>query len=159
MPHKINPIDFENSEGNLGVGNAVMNHMADKLPISRLQRDLTDSTVLRNMGVGFSYSLISYNSTLKGLSKLQINKESIDNDIDQAWEILAEPLQTIMRRYGIENPYEKLKDLTQGRSINANNLHEFIKGLDLSDDVKNDLIKMKPRDYLGYAEKLAKEIK
>ena len=135
-----------------------MHHMADKLPISRLQRDLTDSTVLRNIGVGFSYSLISYNSILKGLSKLQINKKTIDNDIDHAWEVLAEPLQTIMRRYGIENPYEKLKELTQGKSINSNNLHEFIKKLDLEDKIKNKLIQMKPRDYLGYAEILAKEI-
>ena len=158
MPHKINPIDFENSEGNLGMANAIMHHMADKLPISRLQRDLTDSTVLRNMGVGFSYSLIAYSSTLKGLSKLQINKVAIDNDIDQAWEVLAEPLQTIMRRYGIKNPYEKLKDLTQGKTINSNNLRKFIKNLDLDETIKNELIKMEPRDYLGYAEKLAKEI-
>lgn len=158
MPHKVNPIDFENSEGNLGLANAMLAHMAEKLPVSRWQRDLTDSTVLRNMGVGFAYSLISYEATLKGLSKLQLNAEVIDADLDNAWEVLAEPLQTIMRRYGIDEPYEKLKALTRGKKVDAQSLAEFIETLDVSAEAKQAMLGLTPANYIGDAERLAKEI-
>ncbi len=158
MPHKVNPIDFENSEGNLGLANAMLAHMAEKLPVSRWQRDLTDSTVLRNMGVGFAYSLIAYEATLKGLSKLQLNAEVIDADLDNAWEVLAEPLQTIMRRYGIDEPYEKLKSLTRGKKVDAQSLAEFIETLDVSAEAKQAMLELTPANYIGDAERLAKEI-
>ena len=150
MPHKVNPIDFENSEGNLGLANAVFNHLSAKLPISRLQRDLTDSTVLRNMGVGIGYSLIAFKSTLKGFSKLKLNQNVLANDLDNSWEVLAEPIQTIMRKHGIEKPYEKLKELTRGNSgINQNTIIEFIKGLEIPNDDKNYLINLSPDKYTG----------
>ena len=159
MPHKVNPIDFENSEGNLGMSNALLNHFSEKLPISRLQRDLTDSTVLRNIGLAFSYSLIAYKSCLKGLTKLQINKVRINQDLDQAWEVLAEPIQTVMRKNGIKNPYEKLKDLTRGNQhINKESLHSFIKILKLPLEDKNYLLKLTPHNYIGKAILLAKKV-
>lgn len=158
MPHKVNPIDFENSEGNLGLANAMLAHMAEKLPVSRWQRDLTDSTVLRNMGVGFAYSLIAYEATLKGLSKLQLNAEVIDADLDNAWEVLAEPLQTIMRRYGVDEPYEKLKALTRGKKVDAQSLAQFIETLDVSAEAKQAMLALTPANYIGDAERLAKEI-
>ncbi|MGB1192045.1 MAG: adenylosuccinate lyase [Pseudomonadales bacterium] len=158
MPHKVNPIDFENSEGNLGLANAVLGHMAEKLPVSRWQRDLTDSTVLRNMGVGFAYSLIAYEATLKGLGKLELNSGVIDADLDNAWEVLAEPLQTIMRRYGVDEPYEKLKALTRGKKVNAESLAEFIEQLDIDQEAKLAMLALTPANYIGQAEQLAKDI-
>ncbi len=158
MPHKVNPIDFENSEGNLGLANAVFNHLSAKLPISRWQRDLTDSTVLRNMGVGFAYSLIAYASTLKGISKLEVNRTAIAKDLDQAWEVLAEPIQTVMRRYGIEKPYEKLKALTRGQTIDKETMQEFVDSLDIPDKAKQALRELTPATYLGNAIEQAKNI-
>ena len=158
MPHKVNPIDFENSEGNLGLANAILSHMSEKLPVSRWQRDLTDSTVLRNMGVGFAYSLIAYQSTLKGLGKLQLYALTIDADLDAAWEVLAEPLQTIMRRYGVDKPYEKLKALTRGKKVDAESLAQFIHGLDISAEAKNAMLALTPANYIGEAKRLALEI-
>ncbi len=158
MPHKVNPIDFENSEGNLGLANAILNHMAEKLPVSRWQRDLTDSTVLRNMGVGFAYSLIAFQSTLKGLGKLQLNAEVLDADLDAAWEVLAEPLQTIMRRYGVDEPYEKLKALTRGKRVDAESLNQFIQALDIDEEAKMAMLALTPANYIGQAEQLAKSI-
>ncbi|WP_133407122.1 adenylosuccinate lyase [Parashewanella tropica] len=152
MPHKVNPIDFENSEGNLGIANALMQHLASKLPVSRWQRDLTDSTVLRNLGVGMAHSVIAYQATLKGISKLQVNEDNTRNELDQNWEVLAEPVQTVMRRYGIEKPYEKLKELTRGKRIDADQLATFIDGLELPEDVKIELKKMTPANYIGRAE-------
>jgi len=151
MPHKVNPIDFENSEGNLGLANAIYAHMATKLPISRWQRDLTDSTVLRNMGVGMGYSLIAYASTLKGLGKLELNAKRIAADLDNAWEILAEPIQTVMRRYNIEEPYEKLKALTRGNVINQQTIAEFIETLDMPEEAKAGLRELTPATYIGNA--------
>jgi adenylosuccinate lyase len=151
MPHKVNPIDFENSEGNLGLANAIFGHLADKLPISRWQRDLTDSTVLRNLGTGFGYSLIAYHSSLKGLTKLELNEAAIDEDINDCWEILAEPIQTVMRRYKVAQPYEKLKELTRGKSIDQQTIHEFVKNLDIPEDAKLALLTLTPRTYLGNA--------
>ena len=151
MPHKVNPIDFENSEGNLGIANALLQHLASKLPISRWQRDLTDSTVLRNLGVGLAHSLIAYQSTLKGISKLQLNAQRLDADLDNAWEVLAEPIQTVMRRYAIEEPYEKLKTLTRGKTINAAIMAEFIDSLDLPQSVKDELKTLTPATYIGNA--------
>jgi adenylosuccinate lyase len=151
MPHKVNPIDFENSEGNLGIANAIFRHMSEKLPISRWQRDLTDSTVLRNIGVGFAHSVIAYQSALKGISKLEVSQESLNADLDQAWEVLAEPIQTVMRRYGIEKPYEKLKELTRGHGIDKETLHEFINSLDIPAEEKTRLSKMTPANYTGNA--------
>jgi len=156
MPHKVNPIDFENSEGNLGLANAVLGHMAEKLPVSRWQRDLTDSTVLRNMGVGFAYSLIAFESTLKGLSKLELNAAAIDADLDAAWEVIAEPLQTIMRRYDIEGAYEKLKEFSRGQVVNAESVRAFIETLDIPDSAREEMLKLTPRTYIGYAEQLAR---
>jgi len=151
MPHKVNPIDFENSEGNLGIANALLQHLASKLPISRWQRDLTDSTVLRNLGVGLAHSLIAYQSTLKGISKLQLNAQRLDADLDNAWEVLAEPIQTVMRRYAIEEPYEKLKALTRGKTINATIMADFIDTLDLPQSVKDELKTLTPANYIGNA--------
>jgi len=151
MPHKVNPIDFENSEGNLGIANALLQHLASKLPVSRWQRDLTDSTVLRNLGVGLAHSLIAYQATLKGISKLELNAARLDADLDNAWEVLAEPIQTVMRRYAIEEPYEKLKALTRGKTINAAIMAEFIDTLDLPQSVKDDLKTLTPANYIGNA--------
>jgi len=156
MPHKVNPIDFENAEGNLGLANAMFDHLAIKLPISRWQRDLTDSTVLRNVGVGFSYSILAYSSALKGISKLDPNPESMALDLDANWEVLAEPIQTVMRRYGIENPYEKLKDLTRGQRVNEQILLEFIEGLALPEQAKATLRKLTPANYIGNAAEQAR---
>ena len=159
MPHKVNPIDFENSEGNLGLANAVLRHMAEKLPISRWQRDLTDSTVLRNMGVAFGYTLLGYDSCLRGLNKLEINPEKLAQDLDNSWEVLAEPIQTVMRRYGIENPYEQLKELTRGKGgINKASLHAFIAELNIPADAKKLLLEMTPASYIGKAVELTKHI-
>jgi adenylosuccinate lyase len=159
MPHKVNPIDFENSEGNLGLANAVLRHMAEKLPISRWQRDLTDSTVLRNMGVAFGYTLLGYDSCLRGLNKLEINPEKLALDLDNSWEVLAEPIQTVMRRYGIENPYEQLKELTRGKGgINKTSLHTFINGLNIPSEAKKLLLEMTPASYIGKAVVLTKHI-
>jgi adenylosuccinate lyase len=158
MPHKVNPIDFENSEGNLGMANAVLKHMAEKLPVSRWQRDLTDSTVLRNIGVGLGYALLAYDSCLRGLNKLEVNATKIAEDLDQSWEVLAEPVQTVMRRYGIENPYEQLKELTRGKGISKEALQEFITKLAIPQEAKDLLLAMTPASYVGLAEKLAKDI-
>lgn len=156
MPHKINPIDFENAEGNLGLANAIFDFMTNKLPISRWQRDLTDSTVLRNLGVGIAHSLIAYQAILKGLSKLEVNKQEIDADLEQHWEILAEAIQTVMRRYQLEKPYEQLKKLTRGEKITAEKMHKFIDSLELPANVKNDLKKLTPQNYIGKAKELIK---
>ncbi len=158
MPHKVNPIDFENSEGNLGIANAIMQHLAAKLPISRWQRDLTDSTVLRNMGVGFGYSLIAYQSTLKGISKLELNAVRLNEDLENAWEVLAEPIQTVMRRYAIEEPYEKLKALTRGQAMNKDTIQAFIDTLELPEAVKVELKQLTPHNYIGNAVDQAKRI-
>ncbi len=151
MPHKVNPIDFENSEGNLGLANAVFSHMASKLPVSRWQRDLTDSTVLRNMGVGFGYSSIAYQAVIKGLGKLEINPQRLAQDLDNSWEVLAEPIQTVMRRYNIEEPYEKLKALTRGQTINRQTLDAFIETLDIPEQAKESLRTLSPDTYIGNA--------
>ena len=159
MPHKVNPIDFENSEGNLGLANAVLGHLAEKLPVSRWQRDLTDSTVLRNLGVGAGYSLIAIESTLKGLDKLDLNQAALDNDLDQSWEVLAEPIQTVMRRYGVAEPYEKLKRLTRGKQgITQASLHQFIHDLDIPADAKQSLLELTPQNYIGMAAEAARNI-
>lgn len=159
MPHKVNPIDFENSEGNLGMANAILRHMAEKLPISRWQRDLTDSTVLRNMGVGFGYTLLGYDSCLRGLNKLEINAAKLAEDLDNSWEVLAEPIQTVMRRYGIENPYEQLKELTRGKGgINKDSLHVFISHLNIPHDAKVALLALTPASYIGKATELVNHI-
>ncbi|MDC1509240.1 adenylosuccinate lyase [Oceanospirillaceae bacterium] len=151
MPHKVNPIDFENSEGNLGIANALLQHLASKLPVSRWQRDLTDSTVLRNLGVGLAHSLIAYQSSIKGISKLQLNAQRLDEDLDNAWEVLAEPIQTVMRRYDIEEPYEKLKALTRGKTIDAAIMADFIDTLELPQAVKDELKTLTPANYIGNA--------
>jgi adenylosuccinate lyase len=159
MPHKVNPIDFENSEGNLGLANAVLRHLAEKLPISRWQRDLTDSTVLRNMGVAFGYALLGYDSCLRGLNKLEANPAQLASDLDNNWEVLAEPIQTVMRRYGIENPYEQLKALTRGKGgINKESLHAFIQDLNIPAEAKQSLLDMTPASYIGKAADLAQRI-
>lgn len=158
MPHKVNPIDFENSEGNLGLANAMLRHMADKLPVSRMQRDLTDSTVLRNIGVGFGYALLAYDSCLRGLNKLEVNPQRLAQDLDANWEVLAEPVQTVMRRYGVENPYEQLKELTRGKGITREALQEFIGKLAVPQDAKDVLLAMTPANYIGLAAQLAKAI-
>lgn len=158
MPHKVNPIDFENSEGNLGIANAVLQHLASKLPISRWQRDLTDSTVLRNLGVGFAHSVIAYEATLKGISKLELNTQRIAEDLDACWEVLAEPVQTVMRRYAVENAYEKLKELTRGKGISPEALKVFIGGLDIPAEAKAELSKLTPAAYIGNAVVQAKRI-
>jgi len=155
MPHKVNPIDFENSEGNLGLANAVFGFLARKLPISRMQRDLTDSTVLRNMGVAFGYALVAAASTLKGLGKLELNEARLADDLDHNWEVLAEPIQTVMRKVGMANPYERLKELTRGRRVTAEIMKEFVSGLDLPAEDKARLLALTPATYVGMAEKLA----
>jgi adenylosuccinate lyase len=155
MPHKVNPIDFENAEGNLGLANAVLGHLAEKLPVSRWQRDLTDSTVLRNMGVGLGHSLLAFDSCLKGMGKLEVNPFRLAEDLDNAWEVLAEPIQTVMRRYGLPEPYEQLKALTRGKGITEQTLKAFIKKLKLPKPVKMSLLEMTPANYIGLAKKLA----
>ena len=158
MPHKVNPIDFENSEGNLGLANAVLKHLAEKLPISRWQRDLTDSTVLRNMGVGLGYALLAYDSLLKGLGKLEINAEAMHVDLDANWELLAEPIQTVMRRYAVPNAYEKLKDLTRGARVSRAGMQAFVATLEIPEAAKTELLKLTPWDYTGKAAELARRI-
>jgi len=159
MPHKVNPIDFENSEGNLGIANALLRHLSEKLPVSRWQRDLTDSTVLRNMGVALGHTLLAYDSCLKGLNKLDVNMAQLATDLDNAWEVLAEPIQTVMRRYGVANPYEQLKALTRGKSgITQETLQQFITGLSIPEAEKNRLLAMMPQSYTGKAYELAKRI-
>lgn len=158
MPHKVNPIDFENSEGNLGLANAVLEHLSAKLPVSRWQRDLTDSTVLRNVGVGAAHALIAYESSLKGLSKLEINLAVITDDLAKRWEVLAEPVQTVMRRYGIEQPYEQLKELTRGKPIDEESLRAFISQLEIPDEAKQALLEMTPLSYTGTAEAQARAV-
>jgi len=159
MPHKVNPIDFENSEGNLGIANALLRHLSEKLPISRWQRDLTDSTVLRNMGVGLGYSLLAYESCVRGLNKLEANPQRLADDLEANWEVLAEPIQTVMRRYGVPNPYEQLKELTRGKSgITRETLASFIQNLTIPDDEKQRLLKLTPQSYTGKGAELAKRI-
>ena len=158
MPHKVNPIDFENSEGNLGLANALLYHLAEKLPVSRWQRDLTDSTVLRNMGVALGYSLLAYDACLRGLNKLEVNRERIEQDLVNAWEVLAEPIQTVMRRYGVPNPYEQLKALTRGKGITREALQEFVQGLAIPEAQRQRLLAMTPQSYTGLAEQLAKRV-
>ncbi|HEV2609929.1 MAG TPA: adenylosuccinate lyase [Noviherbaspirillum sp.] len=158
MPHKVNPIDFENSEGNLGLANALLKHLSEKLPVSRWQRDLTDSTVLRNIGVAFGYAVLAYDSCLRGLNKLEVNPARLEEDLDATWEVLAEPVQTVMRRYGIENPYEQLKELTRGKGISREALRDFINGLAIPDDAKTHLLAMTPANYIGHAAKLAQAV-
>tara|TARA_R110002012_G_scaffold45966_4_gene121744 strand:- start:17610 stop:18980 length:1371 start_codon:yes stop_codon:yes gene_type:complete len=158
MPHKVNPIDFENSEGNLGIANALFTHLAQKLPISRWQRDLTDSTVLRNLGVGFAHALIAYQATRKGISKLEVNEANLAAELDANWEVLAEPIQTVMRRYGIEKPYEKLKELTRGKRVNGDSMREFIMTLALPEAAKAQLCEMTPASYIGRAVSFINEL-
>ncbi len=158
MPHKVNPIDFENSEGNLGLANAILGHLAQKLPISRWQRDLTDSTVLRNLGVGLAYGLIAYEASLKGIGKLEANPARIAEDLDASWEVLAEPIQTVMRRYGIEKPYEKLKELTRGKRIDQAGFAAFIDTLELPEAVKTELKALSPATYIGNASEQARRL-
>ena len=158
MPHKVNPIDFENAEGNLGIANAIMGHLAQKLPVSRWQRDLTDSTVLRNLGVGCGHSLIAYESCLKGIGKLAMDEHRLAQDLDQAWEVLAEPIQTVMRRYKVPNAYEKLKELTRGKSITAELLTEFVAQLPIPEAEKQRLTQLSPQTYIGNASQQASSI-
>ncbi|MCF6298751.1 MAG: hypothetical protein L3J01_02620 [Thiomicrorhabdus sp.] len=158
MPHKVNPIDFENAEGNLGIANSLLQHLSTKLPISRWQRDLTDSTVLRNLGVGIAHSVIAYEASLKGINKLEINASQLAADLDSNWEVLAEPIQTVMRRYGIDNPYEKLKELTRGQRVNQASMRTFIESLDVPADAKERLLQMTPANYLGNAIEQARQI-
>jgi adenylosuccinate lyase len=158
MPHKVNPIDFENAEGNLGLANAVLKHLSEKLPISRWQRDLTDSTVLRNMGVGLGYTTLAYASLMTGLNKLELNEEALAADLEGAWEVLAEPIQTVMRRYGVQGAYEKLKDATRGKTVTAADLHGLIAALEIPDADKDRLLAMTPGSYIGKAAELAKRV-
>ena len=158
MPHKVNPIDFENAEGNLGVANTLLNHLAEKLPVSRWQRDLTDSTVLRTIGTAAGHAVIAYTSLLKGLDKLEVNQQKLADDLDNSWEVLAEPIQTVMRLYGIENPYEQLKTLTRGKTINAEVLLEFIQTLDIPADAKQRLLELTPAAYTGNAADMARSL-
>jgi adenylosuccinate lyase len=158
MPHKVNPIDFENSEGNLGIANSILRHLSEKLPISRLQRDLTDSTVLRNMGVAFGYVVLAQDSTMRGLNKLEANPARLAEDLDACWEVLAEPIQTVMRRYGVPNPYEQLKELTRGKGIEPDALRAFIEGLAIPAAEKARLKEMTPANYIGKAVALARAI-
>jgi len=158
MPHKVNPIDFENAEGNLGIANALLGHLASKLPVSRWQRDLTDSTVLRNLGVGAAHSLIGYQALLKGLGKVVLNEAALRAELDTNWEVLAEPVQTVMRMYGVESPYEKLKELTRGKRVDADGMRAFVQGLEIPDDAKQRLMQLTPASYIGEAAKLAKAI-
>jgi adenylosuccinate lyase len=158
MPHKVNPIDFENAEGNLGLSNAVLKHMSEKLPISRWQRDLTDSTVLRNMGVALGYAALAYQALMAGLNKLEINEVAIAQDLDNAWEVLAEPIQTVMRRYGLPQPYEQLKQFTRGAAMTQALMHGFIAGLDIPEAEKTRLLAMTPASYTGKAAELARRV-
>jgi adenylosuccinate lyase len=159
MPHKVNPIDFENAEGNLGIANALLEHFAAKLPVSRWQRDLSDSTVLRNLGVAFAHSIIAYGACLRGLGKLELNAANLDRDLEATWEVLAEPIQTVMRRHGLEAPYEQLKELTRGQAIDAAALRTFVEGLEgLPDEARESLLALTPQSYIGLAERLAREI-
>ncbi|KAL5545221.1 hypothetical protein UlMin_009005 [Ulmus minor] len=158
MPHKVNPIDFENSEGNIGVAGYNLSHLSMKLPVSRLQRDLTDSTVLRNIGVGLAHSLLSYKATLRGISKLQVNTARLNEDLDNCWEVLAEPIQTVMRRYGVPEPYEKLKELTRGRAVTKESIREFIEGLEIPEEAKSNLLELTPHSYVGAAVGLARMV-
>ena len=158
MPHKVNPIDFENSEGNLGLANALLRHLAEKLPVSRWQRDLTDSTVLRNMGVALGYTLLAYDSLLRGLNKLEADADHLHADLDANWELLAEPIQTVMRRYGVANPYEKLKELTRGKRVSREDMHSFVASLEIPAAAKADLLELTPWDYTGMAALLARRI-
>ncbi len=158
MPHKVNPIDFENAEGNLGIANALFNHLANKLPISRWQRDLTDLTVLRTLGTGLAHSLIAYQSLQKGLGKLEVNAARLDQDLEASWEVLAEPIQTVMRRYGIANPYEKLKEMTRGKAITRDDLQQLINSVELPDEARQRLLQLTPQTYIGNADKQAKDI-
>ncbi|XP_057775713.1 uncharacterized protein LOC130994661 [Salvia miltiorrhiza] len=158
MPHKVNPIDFENSEGNCGIANGGLSHLSTKLPISRMQRDLTDSTVLRNMGVGLGHSLLAYKSALQGIAKLQVNEASLNADLNQTWEVLAEPIQTVMRRYGVPEPYEKLKELTRGRAVTRESIREFIQGLNIPTEAKKSLLDLTPHTYIGEAQELAMKL-
>ena len=158
MPHKVNPIDFENSEGNLGLANAMLRHLSEKLPVSRWQRDLTDSTVLRNMGVALGYALLAYDSLLRGLNKLEANSDCLHKDLDGNWEVLAEPIQTVMRRYGIANPYEKLKELTRGNRVSREGMQTFVKSLEIPQLAKDELLNLTPWDYIGKADELARRI-
>jgi len=159
MPHKVNPIDFENAEGNFGLANALLLHLAEKLPVSRWQRDLTDSTVLRNMGVAVGYSALGFKALMRGLNKLEINPPALAADLNQAWELLAEPIQTVMRRYGVENPYEQLKELTRGRDgITQQTLASFIQSLAIPEAEKQRLLALSPAEYLGKATELARRI-
>ncbi len=158
MPHKVNPIDFENAEGNLGLANALLRHLAEKLPISRWQRDLTDSTVLRNMGVALGYSTLSYSALMTGLNKLELNEEALAADLDAAWEVLAEPIQTVMRRYGVQGAYEKLKEVTRGKTVRAEDLYGLIRSLEIPEAEKTRLLAMTPASYVGKAAELAKRV-
>ncbi|MGL5633248.1 MAG: adenylosuccinate lyase [Azovibrio sp.] len=158
MPHKVNPIDFENSEGNLGLANVVLRHLSEKLPVSRWQRDLTDSTVLRNMGVAMGYTLLGYDSLQRGLNKLEVNVQAMHADLDGNWELLAEPIQTVMRRYGIANPYEKLKELTRGTRVSREGMQAFVQSLEIPEAAKTELLQLTPWDYIGKAAELAKRI-
>ena len=158
MPHKVNPIDFENSEGNLGLANALLRHLAEKLPVSRWQRDLTDSTVLRNMGAALGYTLLAYDSLLRGLNKLEADADHLHADLDANWELLAEPVQTVMRRYGVANPYEKLKELTRGKRVSREDMHSFVASLEIPAAAKADLLELTPWDYTGMAALLARRI-
>lgn len=158
MPHKVNPIDFENSEGNLGLANAILGHLSEKLPISRWQRDLSDSTVMRNLGVGLGHSLLAYQATLKGLGKLAIDPEKLQQELEQSWQVLAEAVQTVMRRYGLDNPYEQLKNFSRGQTLNAERMQDFIASLDLPEQEKMRLKEMTPAHYIGYAAHLARQV-
>jgi adenylosuccinate lyase len=156
MPHKVNPIDFENAEGNLGLANALLRHLSEKLPISRWQRDLTDSTVLRNMGVALGYAVLAYHALGVGLGKLELNEEALAADLDASWEVLAEPIQTVMRRYGVQGAYEKLKEVTRGKTVAAADLHGLIRSLAIPEAEKERLLAMTPASYVGKAAELAR---
>jgi adenylosuccinate lyase len=158
MPHKVNPIDFENSEGNLGVANALLRHLAEKLPVSRWQRDLTDSTVLRNVGVALGHGLLGYASCLRGLDKLEVDRERLAADLDANWEVLAEPIQTVMRRHGVAGAYERLKELTRGTRVSAETFAAFIRGLPVPEDAKSRLLALTPAAYIGKAAELARRV-
>jgi len=155
MPHKVNPIDFENSEGNLGLASALLRHLAEKLPVSRWQRDLSDSTVLRNLGVAFGHCLLGYESCLRGLGRIEVDAQAMAADLASSWEVLAEPVQTVMRRYGVEQPYEKLKELTRGRAVTRETLHRFIRDLPIPEPARQQLLALTPATYVGLAEELA----
>jgi adenylosuccinate lyase len=158
MPHKVNPIDFENAEGNFGLANALLNHLSQKLPVSRWQRDLTDSTVLRNMGVALGYTLLALSALQRGIGKLEVSSEPMAADLDAAWEVLGEAVQTVMRRYGVPEPYEKLKALTRGQQLSADNLKSFILNLEIPDEAKERLMSLTPHTYIGYAPDLARNV-